>query len=66
MRGRTELVCLSEEIFQLAEKTRKKFGMNRSAFYRFCIMAYLESKSLLSAHLKQDHSNTKRKGETSR
>ena len=55
MNGRTELVYLPDEIFQLAEKTRTKLGMKRSAFYRHCIMNYLETKNLMSIHLKQKH-----------
>jgi len=62
MTGRTELVYLSEELFQLVETVRKKLGMSRSAFYRHCIMTYLESKSLLSTHLKQEPPTIKRKG----
>jgi metal-responsive CopG/Arc/MetJ family transcriptional regulator len=53
MRGRTELVYLPEELFQLVEGIRNKLGMNRSAFYRHCIITYLESKSLVSTHLEQ-------------
>lgn len=53
MTGRTELVYLPEELFRLVEDLRTKLGMNRSAFYRHCILTYLESKSLLSTHLKQ-------------
>jgi len=53
MTGRTELVYLSEELFQLVEGIRNKLGMNRSAFYRHCIITYLETKSLVSTHLKQ-------------
>jgi metal-responsive CopG/Arc/MetJ family transcriptional regulator len=53
MTGRTELVYLPEELFRLVEGVRSKLGMNRSAFYRHCIMTYLESKSLVSSDLKQ-------------
>ncbi|MGO9645894.1 MAG: hypothetical protein ACLPY5_14255 [Candidatus Bathyarchaeia archaeon] len=53
MQARTELVYLPEELFQLVEGVRTKLGMNRSAFYRHCIMTYLESKSLVSTHLKE-------------
>jgi metal-responsive CopG/Arc/MetJ family transcriptional regulator len=63
MNGRTELVYLPEELFQLVEGIRNKLGMNRSAFYRHCIMTYLESKSLVSTHLKQtSHIRTKALG----
>jgi hypothetical protein len=53
MTGRTELVYLPDEPFRLVEEIRARLGMNRSAFYRHCIMTYLESKSLVSTHLKQ-------------
>jgi hypothetical protein len=53
MTGRTELVYLPEELFLLVEGVRSRLGMNRSAFYRHCIITYLESKSLISTHLKQ-------------
>jgi len=52
MKGRTELVYLPEELFRLVETIRNKLGMNRSAFYRHCIMTYLESKNLLSINMK--------------
>jgi len=52
MKGKTELVYLPEELFRIVETVRNKLGMNRSAFYRHCIMTYLESRNLLSAHMK--------------
>ena len=60
------MVCLSEQIFQLAEKAREKLGMNRSAFYRHCILSYLESKSLLSTYMKEKPSFAKKKGDASK
>lgn len=66
MTGRTELVYLPDEIFKLVEKVREKFGMSRSGFYRHCIMTYLESKNLLSTHLKQDRLTMKRKRDVSK
>jgi len=37
MKGRTELVYLSENLFLLAERIRQDLGMSRSGFYRYCV-----------------------------
>ena len=66
MTGRTELIYLSEELFQVVEIVRKRLGMSRSGFYRYCVMTYLESKNLLSTQLKPETSNTKKTGGSSK
>ena len=47
MSGRTELVYLPEDVFQLAEKIREDFGMSRSGFYRYAIIKLLQDRGLL-------------------
>jgi hypothetical protein len=64
MKGRTELVYLPEQLFLLVEKVRAKLGMNRSAFYGHCIITYLESKSLVSAHLRHAASAERKRSGT--
>ena len=54
--SKTELVCLSQDLFILAEKVRKNLGISRSGFYRYCIMKTLDSMSVLSARAKESTS----------
>jgi len=53
MKGRTELVYLSEDLFLLVEGIRKNLGMSRSGFYRYCILRTLDSMDVLSTRAKQ-------------
>jgi len=39
---------MSNTLFEMTEETRKKLGMNRSAFYRYAITRLLQEMSILS------------------
>jgi len=52
-KGRTELVYLSDDLFELGEEVRKKLGLSRSGFYRYCILKTLDSLNILSTRANQ-------------
>ena len=60
MKGRTELVYLSENLFLLAERIRQDLGMSRSGFYRYCVLKTLDSMNVLSTRAKQSISQEPR------
>jgi len=51
--GRMESVWLPNTLFEITEETRKKIGMNRSAFYRYAITRLLQEMSILSTKAKE-------------
>lgn len=51
--GKTELVYLKRDLFEMAEAVRKELGLSRSGFYRYCILRTLDSMSVLSTKLKE-------------
>jgi hypothetical protein len=53
-KGRSELVYLRPNLFELAERVKEELGLSRSAFYRYCIMKTLDSMSVLSDHVKRE------------
>jgi ACT domain-containing protein len=53
MSGKTHLVYLTEDLFDIAETVRKQLGLSRSGFYRYCVLKTLDSMSVLSAKAKQ-------------
>jgi hypothetical protein len=52
--GRTEMVYLSRGQFEMAERVRKQLGFSKSAFYRYCIIRFLEQMSVLSTKTKEE------------
>lgn len=51
--GHMESVWLPNTLFDITEETRKKIGMNRSAFYRYAITRLLQEMSILSTKAKE-------------
>ena len=51
--GTRQLVWLPNDLFDLTEIVRKKFGMSRSAFYRYAVTALLQELSILSTKAKE-------------
>ncbi len=51
--GHMESVWLPNILYEITEETRKKIGMNRSAFYRFAITRLLQEMSILSTKAKE-------------
>jgi hypothetical protein len=58
MRGRSDLVYLPHEIFQIAESARDRLGMNRTAFYRYCIVKVLDEMGLLKERINERKEST--------
>lgn len=46
--GIRRLVWLPKPIDKIAEEARKKFGMKKSAFYRYAIIRFLQELGVLS------------------
>ena len=51
-KGRTELVYLSEDLFEIVEKVRKEIGLSSSGFFRYCIVKVLNDMNVLSTKAK--------------
>ena len=51
--GKRQLVWLPNDLFELTEVVRKKFGMSRSGFYRYAITQLLQDLSVLSTKAKE-------------
>ena len=52
--GKRGLVYLKTYLFETAELVRKKLGLSRSGFYRYCVIRTLDSMSVLSKKVKED------------
>ena len=51
--GKRQLVWLPNDLFELTELVRKKWGLSRSGFYRYAITQLLQELSVLSAKAKE-------------
>ena len=47
-KGKMEMVWLPLGLYEIVEETRKKLGMNKSAFYRYAIVRLLEELNVLT------------------
>jgi ACT domain-containing protein len=54
--GVRRVVWMPTELDQIAESTRKKLGLNRSAFYKYAITRMLQELSVLSKTVHKEES----------
>jgi len=50
--GVRRVVWMPTELDNIVEQTRKKLGLNRSAFYKYAITQLLQNLSVLSSNVK--------------
>lgn len=52
--GRYIVAWMPKDLYEIFESARKRLGMNRSAFIKFCILRALDDFQVLTAEMRKE------------